>query len=229
MMILKNIFVIFLIVILLIGATGCMQKNNKKIDRKTLITYMENKYDDNFTYVGSYGGSLDGSSMNLLLKSEKLNGEEVKICYYENSKGAFYADNYMKKKYSKQTVEKFSDIVKPIFGTEVLITIATDTGVVNQFTKDTTFEEFIQSTESNIRLILMVSPRFTIDDHDLLVDELRERLLNSKMFCGGSIYFVDTEENYKDFSVVPVGALEDMECLKFSMNKANKSLKLEWR
>ena len=91
----RAVTAILITIMIMIGATGCMQSKNNKIDKNVMISYMEKKYNDEFTYIDSFGGSYDGTSYQILVSSKKLPNVQIAVGYYLVDGIEYYTDNYM--------------------------------------------------------------------------------------------------------------------------------------
>ncbi len=106
----RNFLVVAGMLILIGGVTGCTNKN------KELISYMEDRYGKDFTYVqekNSATGRKDEYTIEL--KSEEYPGSKIFASWTKIDGKKSYSDNYMAVVYREDTQEKIEEVIKKVF------------------------------------------------------------------------------------------------------------------
>lgn len=136
---------VFLVVLIAVSTAGCAARINPK---GAAIKYLNDKYDDTFTYYQTYGGKSfleSEKSLEIVCTSEKYPGMYVTAQYSLDRKTI--QDNYISVKYSQQLDEKVSEILTSAFPQmEYFFTsFAEDTinASFHDFAPDTSFEEYL--------------------------------------------------------------------------------------
>lgn len=152
----KRLLSISLVLILLLGVAGCMFRKSKA---EAAIEYMENKYDDTFTFTHYMAG--DPKSY-VILKSEKFPDANVQVNGYSLKDGEYeFWDNYVYCKYEDETRDFLENFFECVFECEVKINYDIGYGYISKddLTDNTTFDEFIHSTTYGIVFTVLVSDK----------------------------------------------------------------------
>jgi len=219
----KKIIGLISLILVFSCITGCVF--NKRSPRDEIIEYMQEKYDEKFTYIDSFGGN--NSNVNILLSSEKLSGYKITASRHIDENGTkYYSDNYIHYKYEEQTRTHLYNIMKEVFNSEIFITYGVGTlGTRNDFTSKTTYNDFIKSKDSNILFNVVVNSNYIIDEVELL-NKLKEKINSANIsFINFSIYFATSEEDFKEFTELSSSQYETMRKLDVWENFS----RVEWK
>lgn len=189
MKIFKTISAAFLIVVIVMGMTGCMKNNSK-----SFVLYLENKYpNDSFEFKNFQGGTLFGGDRlkEAKCKSEKLS-EEIYVVY--DSVDNEYSDNYLDIKYSNDTDNAVYTILKNVFPNEEF-TFDKAKDSFNSTTKSSSLESDIDfsdyKSERGISVYAFVT-NYDNQTHDEIVKRLEKAILKENIYCDSiEIYFFD--------------------------------------
>ena len=212
----KKISILILSVILMMGVSGCMKSENTNKDsaRAKIISYMEEKYNDNFKYIDSTDGGLDPNKKEVVLSSNLISDDVVEVSYQNSNGIEVYKDDYIQKKYKKETFKLIEQIMQDVFNTETIISHEIKKST-NTFNEDTTFEEFLKSDCSNVYFQVVVSPEYKLGDIDALEEELKRKIISSFSNCGVHVYFASSESEYKSIYEIPTWKVDEMRKIKF--------------
>ena len=211
-----------------IGASGCMFiKTKEMIDG--MVTYLNDKYDDYFTYKEPFGGGTGVKNVQIIVNSAKIPDQDIWMEYQQKEDVEIYADNYVYVKYANETTKLIEEILTTATGCNVIVSYGVGlSGVVNSFTNETTFLEFISSDESNIGFVAVVSKEFNLDKVTLK-ENLRKEFTSRKMIVDiGQIYFAQTDEQFSNPSELPNKVLNSMTRLLFKTEDGGTLGNLEW-
>jgi len=203
------------------------EKNKDKTNE--MIEYVNDKYDDYFTYKEPFGGGTGEDVKQMIVSSAKIPGEDIWVeCRQKNGVEVF-ADNYVYVKYANETTKLIEEILATATSCEVIVSYGVGlSGVINSFTNETTFQEFISSSESNIGFVAVVSKEFDLDKVTLK-ENLRKEFTSRKMIVDiGQIYFAQNDEQFSNPSQLPNKVLNNMTRLLFKTEDGGTLGNLEW-
>ena len=189
MKILKNLSLLLLSTIILIGVCGCIKPENNYIDR--MVNHLNEKYDDKFEYSSEFGGGAGANYKKILCSSKNYPDEEVCVFLEIDENGnEIIEDNYLSVKYKEQVVELIDQILTDNFGVEYKMYYEVDKyGFPKNSTNNTTFEEYISDPASCIGFVAIISSEYEVD-RKVVEDTLREELLENSFCCRcATIYF----------------------------------------
>ncbi len=183
-------------------------KPNKMAER--MVSYINDKYDDNFTYIGPCGGYLGSSIHKIFVSSEKFPNRDVTvICNLIDGK-ELYSDNYIGVKFENKTKELIRKTLVSCFGNSVFLCYAVDlTASYKDSNDDTTFEDYIGDPSSAINFTAIIEYNYSDNSINEISEKLRNALSDAGLCCGGMLYFGNnivqladlTDENYYEVYV----------------------------
>ena len=225
----KNLLcVFFALMICTIGVTGCMSTGNSEKDY--MISYMEEKYDDKFKYIDSFGGA-PGSSTKILLSSKKVPDKDVTVALFisENGEESF-TDNYTHLRFEDDVNTYFNEIISSALSSDVIVSYGVSTlGVENDFTSETTFDEFLKSPQASLILGVVVSDEYALEgEEEQTANKIKQALEAKKVCCYLDIYFASDKEHFKSRSSLTSLELDELHLLNVTTNTAGQVTKCEW-
>ncbi len=143
----KQLFLLLISLILILGVCGCMKKNNTTVDDVT--SYLSEQYNDTFSLV-SFGNELWNEEYSEIIYSSKKLNTEVVAWFYSNGK---IIDNYMALKYKTDIEQLVSPIVKDIYGEVLVVNIPIHYGK-EHFNKELTFADYAANKQSSISIAI---------------------------------------------------------------------------
>jgi hypothetical protein len=221
----KKALVVVVILLITLNGVSCVSKTDK------LIAYMNEKYDDNFTYAAPFGGGAGASSLQVNVRSEKLQNDEIWVEYYEKDGEEIFADDYIARKYEAQTKEFLYETLKSALGCEVIVSYGVGTkGSRNPFTNDTSFADYIATEASYIGFLATVSPTYKLSDREETKQKIEAAFAKNGFVADGDIYFAEEEAQFADAAyVLPMKVLDAMPRLIFEMNETQAFSSYKWR
>lgn len=217
----KQLLSILLAFVLLLGATGCMFKESKE---EQAIEYMNNKYDDTFTFDGYAGGD---SSFLLLMKCNKFPDETIYVTPNKDENGNYvFSDNYLFLKYKKEATEEIQNMLEYVFNCDVKLTLSGGDG---NLSGETSFEDFISSYQSGIFVSAIVSNDYGEINKNTIESRLKDGFKNHHMIFSAIISFAETEEQFEKRGTLPNSAYADIPYITFTMKETGKFEFLAWR
>lgn len=215
----KKIISILCILILVLGVSGCMNRNSN-IQNK-MISYINEKYDDSFEFLAPYGGGIGAKNKQILVKSNKMPSAQIWVACYEDGE---FSDNYVDYKYEELTREYLKEYLSQIFDCDVKIQYSVSLkGSRNAFDDNTSFEEYIVSDESNITINVVVSEEFNKEDE--IINILKDKVCNDNIIRLADIYFAANQSQYNEFN----GSIAGAKKIVYSKNVEDDSCNCEWR
>lgn len=204
----KKISILILTVILMIGVSGCMNINKQENEFKginksktvheKMVAYMNERYDDTFTFNAPFGGSVGIDSTQITVKSEKYPNEKIWVEYVVENGEEYYYDNYIDYKYENETREYLLEIMREIFdGSNVVVKYDVDSGgTKNEYDESTTFNQYIKGESTPIVFSAYIDADIGEQDKAGVIHLITAKFvdeLNMKVI--GDIYFNKSENN----------------------------------
>lgn len=172
---------------------------NSTVDK--MVAYMNDKYDDHFEYSAPFGGGPGATSKQIIVSSEKYPEARVWVQYYEQDGKETFTDNYVSYKYEEQTRDLLEKLLTEAFhGSATLFYKVGSKGTVNQFTEQTTFEEYISDIKAKIGFQACVLLDTSEPDTKLLKKAWEETIWPCGLAAFGTIYFTDNAETFNEVS-----------------------------
>lgn len=147
---------VFLVLLIAVSTAGCAARINPK---GAAIKYLNDKYDDTFTYYQTYGGKsfLESEKpLKIVCTSEKYPDMYVTAQYSLDRKTI--QDNYISVKYSQQLDEKVSEILTSAFPQMEYYFTSFAEDTINasfcDFAPDTSFEEYLAKSGETFSVCL---------------------------------------------------------------------------
>ena len=227
----RLMYVILILFLILAGVilTGCSTDKNR-IKVEDMVAYMNEKYDDQFEYSSSLGVSEGGEELKIIVKSKKYPEAEVLVSYYKLNGEWVYADNYVSYKYENQTKKTIQNMLEEIYNGDVNLQYGVGTSAyLNNFTKETTFEEYISAGDASIRfnaVVLINNPKSMAKQSQ---DVLKKSLLDKNLIVSGQITFVDNKYTIEEFWKLSDSERDEFTKIMFIMDKNTPFLTFELR
>ena len=195
----KRISILFIIIALMIGVSGCMDNSfdDKKTSSNELVDYMNGKYDDTFSYKAPFGGGVGADSKQILVLSEKY--PEYDIWVEKSATNSEYNDNYTDYKLKSAVEEIFLHQLEEIFNRKAFVVRNIQTsGSYARYDSKTTASEYLNTPEQNIGFSAVIA------GYDFSKREQAEKKIvhvfeNYKANIYGSVYFIEKEEDVNTF------------------------------
>lgn len=180
---------------MLVGSSmyGCFfnAEDNSRSDR--MVEYINDKYDDEFTFESVYGGHVGSDNHKIIVSSEKFPGEEIIVFCDASGDEEVYSDNYLGIKFEEQTAELISDTLSEAFGEDPFIYyFPSDYSMTSGASDDTSFEEYISSPSSGIDFIAIVNCKADEFSEDEVVGKVQNCLKDAGICATGTMFF-DTQ------------------------------------
>ena len=210
-------------------------EKKSKFTTDEILQYMEQKYDENFTYVKPKDADQPGAySLSVFLKNEKyperLILAECRLTEVNGEKS--FSDNYCSIMYEDQTRELFTQISKSVFPdsktryiVEKNISTSNTEGTVDPF------EKFLSSESSCLSFTVLVEPGHGSDKKEQELRSLCDLLIQKKIVCSVKIVFSDDTEQFETFSCDEYEELSNnYEAIGMAIiGKDLEVAKIEWR
>ena len=206
----KKISILILSVILMMGVSGCMNsgKNEKeslginktKTIHEKMVAYMNERYDDTFTFNSPFGGSVGVDSTQITVKSEKYPDEKIWVEYVVEDGEEHYYDNYIDYKYENETKEYLLKIMREIFeGSDVVVEYNVDSGGTrNEYNESVTFEQYIKGESTPIVFSAYINTDIREQDKERITNLITAKFVDElEMKVIGKTYFEKSENSFR--------------------------------
>ncbi len=192
----KTIVAFLIIAIMTTGVCGCMENSKRNITEE-MVQYLNEKYDDTFTYKKPFGGMAGAESKKIICSSEKYPEKDVCVIYYEENNEEVFADNYMGVKYEESMVNALESALGSVFRDDyqLFYSVALQ-AITENASNDMTFEEYAAERSSGIMFTAVVGEEFSASDEERIAEELEKELVSRGICCRlASVYFNDGEKH----------------------------------
>lgn len=222
----KKIVFIFTIITIMIGVCGCMGGN---IEDK-MVKHMNEKYDDEFTYNGPFGGGIGARTKQITVNSHKYPDYKIWVEYEKDGDNIIYRDNYVFYKYKDKVTDYLSNLLSEYFKCEVKVSYnISSKGGYQGFDNNTSFDEFKSTANSNICFTAVISPEYIIENEKMIGESLENVLKNNKIVAYGDIFFSNSNDNFKYYSELEQNEKLTMKSLSFTVDETGTFISSEWR
>ena len=185
----RKILSIIFIIIILIGVSGCMKKQNKTSVKEEVENYMKEKYNEEFKVVGGGTESWNDPFAEIYVLSEKFPNATIMVRRARD--GSHIMDNYMGFLLKSEIEQIMSEIVSEIYP-ESKVFYSTYGTPRAGITKDMNAEEYLKylSEYGVFSLTICISdPDYEINkDRDL--EQLREKFREREYKPSFTIFYV---------------------------------------
>lgn len=159
-----------------------------KMAKKYMDSVYGAKFDDEFGVIDAEYAGFASKADNFTMSSKRFKDCYIRVRYFEDK----YTTDYMEIHYYKQYQQYMKVLFEKIFGEcNVLLDFTLNPSVV--YTEETTFKEFLQTTQSLKSLMVFVKDTDKLDEKVLV---LLERLKGINVPLG-AVRFI-TLKNYED-------------------------------
>lgn len=182
--------------------TGCFFfQRGPKYSIPDAIKFMEERYDDTFTYLEDYDDHQPtGASYDLYLKSKKYPDQKVYIRIIRNGDGFRYVDNYISVQYYEETRNALEEIARSVFGENfnLIYKLGTSSAQGSTYDPDMTLEEYWLTSEPDIACCLKIAPEYSDENWAVELDQLEELIKEKKICVRYSIYYCKVQSFYEE-------------------------------
>ena len=191
-----------------------------------MLDYMNEKYDDEFTFKSPFGGGAGADTKQMIVSSKKYPEYDIWVEYSYNN-NEFY-DNYTDYKFKKEYEKCLSNEIEAVLNCEASVVreIATS-GCYATFDKNVSFNEYMNSYEQ-------ISDFTAVIKHaDISNKSKIEAALSSvfgKYSSGfyGNVYFVEENEELEEFFKLDISSMD--EYVNVFIKKTDEGIaSYEWR
>ena len=224
----KRISILFIIIALMIGVSGCMNNSFdvKNTSSNELVDYMNEKYDDKFSYKAPFGGGAGATTKQIIVTSKKYPDYDIWV-EYSYSEDQYY-DNYTDYKFKEDYEHYLEDEIKETLSCQAIVRreIATS-GSYMEFDKSISFKEYM-NTKGQVSDFTAVIKNANISDKEKLEQKLSS--IFDKHISGfyGNIFFINNNEDLNAFFELDISGMD--EHLNVFVQKASEeATSYEWR
>lgn len=200
----KTILSIILLISISLWGCGCSMTNyfdnSKGINEIT--EYLNNKYEDEFTYVGKFGGTFDNDKNEYEFSSSKY--PEYSIWVAQDRKDGTIVDNYLSLKFHEQVKNDLQSIINAISPNNLFFIEFDEqfahTSIGNE-SEDVSYEEYVSNPNAELSFVAFMDTDVLNDNKQVFEENLSVILKEKNIhFLNFTIYFIDdmSEELIKD-------------------------------
>ena len=177
--------ILLISVIFLMGNIGCLM--NKQENRKLLLSYMENKYQEEFVYKESYAGQYGAEYTYAVLESTDYPGWEIlaRVTWIDGL--VCYEDNYPAYLLQGKIESEMKRIAGEYFGNCHVTYQIPQFVFPKQFGADTTVEAFLSSKEVNAEILIMPEVQCSREVWERNLEEFRKELADKGYYVRGAV------------------------------------------
>jgi hypothetical protein len=205
---LKLYLVIALILLFMLGVSGCMSKNTAK-PLDITQNYLQEKYGVPFTFVENYGARMGGDQYQYLFSCSVFQDEKILAMYTALDDGEYEcSDNYMSYYFKSETKSALENIVKSVYGDGKVFYTVSQSPLPGSYDLNTPFERFILENSKDIIASMVIVGDNRIDKEADL-EALRIAAVRDKVFFTGKLYYAN-EGNYDAIDASNINKYESM-------------------
>ena len=171
-----------------IALSGCGGSN-----KQSITEYINNKYDDTFTYVETSFVSLDGNVINVMYSSEKYPDDEVYVHWSEKKDGAEkFTDNYMAIVLNDEAKSKLTEVAKEVYGADAVVRCEpSPSALPEEFGAASTVEQYLGERQNDLYVeILLPYGSSNPDEVQSHIDALCQAQKKAKIYCMTRIFYL---------------------------------------
>jgi hypothetical protein len=164
------------------------------------IAYMENRYDDTFTYLEDYDDHQPtGGSYDLYLKSKKFPDQKVYLRIIRSGDGFRYVDNYIAVKYYDETRDAIEEIATSVYESNfnLLCEPGPSKAMSSEHDPDMSLQEFWLTKEADLTCCLKIAPEYGDTNAEAELDQIEDLIKEKKMCIRFSIYYTKDQDFYE--------------------------------
>ena len=117
-MIRRTIAYLVFSVIIILEVCGCMKQENLRLFQQEMLDYVNEKYQDEFTFEEPFGGAVGSKEKQMIVSSKKYEGERILVGCTLNDQGeaANFRDNLAAIHLRDELVQKLTDLTAEVYG-----------------------------------------------------------------------------------------------------------------
>lgn len=150
---LKKFVLGIMAVIIIVGVSGCMAKDNKVLTKDEVLKYMKDKYNEEFTYLGGGTEGWNAPEYEIYVSSSKFPDASIMIRLGKES--GDMVDNYMSFLMKSRIEEVMNQIAKDIYP-ESKVYYSTDAAPLAGANPEMDVDEFIKYSGKYLALSLTI-------------------------------------------------------------------------
>ena len=227
----KQLFCLFISIIVAIGVSGCMVKTDKTESEKiTMMEYLEQKYDEKFEFVNINTQVWSADYTEMIVKSEKH--PNVSIIVQKNNTSGEMLDNYISIILNQDIEREISSIVTSIYGENKTFNTPKRKVLPSTIEKDASVTDLLTTVPyaSDLKVFVTKEPLSKDDDLNKFISVIK----NKRYPLTFSICYVSEEEfqeisqnNYTELLTKNRSKL--IACGDFVMNESVELTYKSWR
>lgn len=194
----KGWFCLILPALFALGVSGCRtekgEEQSKMKGQEHILEYMENKYDQEFTYKGYQSNNRE--YVEILAECSELPGDSILVYASRGENGEWtYKDNYMAYYYHDEVEASVRKILQKIYGEDVKVSVhIQNTALSDEITPESTIEEFTGFADNGLTTYIAVNASSASwDEREKDFEDLLEGLKEKKICINGVLAYVKTD------------------------------------
>lgn len=209
--------------------TGCQHQTYQR----QMLDYINEKYQDAFTYIEPYGGAIGSEDKFIFVENEKYAGERILVgCTLENGRATDIRDNLPAILLREELVTELERIVVEVYGDGRVFFRTPHVLLPADFDERTSLEEYTSYPGGQLTATFLIRGNGETSAAD--ADTLREKLAESQIKLSGVIAYVSDDAAYEELDWDAVNNLlstDDGFILRgyFALNDQHEFIYLDWR
>ena len=203
---LKRLLYIFLIVTILV-ASGCVNNKANKVDIKTeVLSYMKDKYNENFKILNTNNETWMADHTEILLSAESF-PEKTIVVHRRNDNTGEITDNFLAIKLNSDIEEKISEVVYEVYGDNKTFNYPMSVPLSISLPSNSSAEDYLRAKPQITDVTIFVTKDLDGKEKDL--ETFRTALEDRGYFLTFSIVYIDqslvsldsiNKENYIEYA-----------------------------
>lgn len=200
----KKAVSLILMLVILLGGSGCMFIRNL---RQEMLDYMNEKYDDTFTFVEETGGGVSSRRNNILVSSERFPNARILVSHYQktDTEEERFSDNYIAFVYEEEVRLALTKATQSVYGDCRVFHRPAPMPLGSDVGPETTLAEYLGDSASHLSAVVFVEDAQE-EDRNVLLETFRRELQEQGISLGVTLLYVDpaelpeiTDDRYSDY------------------------------
>lgn len=186
---------LFLLAAVIVGVSGCMADGTIE---EQMVSYMEEKYGDDFEYVRPTGSSIGKNRCYRVLKSDRYPGQEVLVCCVNEDGKKIFLDSYPALEYQPLAAERMQQACEETWPDIQVFTeqVPALRVLSESLGGNPTLEDYITWQYNGDYYNIFVDIPASVQEGKEDIERLRQALKKQKMAARMYLYYGANTEKY---------------------------------
>lgn len=192
----KKTGTVLLLLILCLICGGCM--GSPEENRDEMISYMEKKYDREFTFSGYFGGHMGASERKILVTCSQYPERNILVRASETDQGKVFADNFVAVARQDETTAYVREAFSAVYGDTFLIFEEVQpTALPDTISLQDPITALTGNPQSALNFYFYLPENADFAKKDANLERLRAEFERKQIITDGLIHYCESDEEYQ--------------------------------